>query len=303
MTAKKHFRLNPAVLDIGTFIQGDVTVRSVQITGDDSFTNHQPMAFWDHRHPWGQLRLQAQSATSYQVGISIDSGVLSPRVYQDHLIITWGRAREEVQTNFEVRVEEPALAPAHPNLIDILITIIMGLVILGLCAVLMSLQAQSGRSLAPTQTQIAAILASPTAILLIIITPPTQPPLIITATDQPSATPIEVYYPSPTNTPYGVGVIQCNADVVTRIYQGSHGRVAGIGMTVNLRLYPGIGSTVVRGIAPGTSFTVVGDLQCADGLVWWPIHTDNNQTVSLDSNLDGWVAESFGYEYLIEPIP
>lgn len=67
------------------------------------------------------------------------------------------------------------------------------------------------------------------------------------------------------------------------------------GNDMRIRSAPGLSSSVVTKVPEGTDFTILDGPKCADGITWWKIRTQSN-------NISGWVAESDGKIYLLEPL-
>jgi hypothetical protein len=65
------------------------------------------------------------------------------------------------------------------------------------------------------------------------------------------------------------------------------------GFYLNVRTTPGVAAPVVVELASGESFAVLDGPECVDGHQWWQVR---------QFALSGWIAESAGRDYLVEPV-
>jgi hypothetical protein len=83
---------------------------------------------------------------------------------------------------------------------------------------------------------------------------------------------------------------------LSRLTIGLSGRVAFTdGKDMRIRSAPSLSSSVVAKVPEGTEFTIAEGPKCTDGITWWKIS-------ALPNNISGWVAESDGKIYLLEPL-
>lgn len=85
-------------------------------------------------------------------------------------------------------------------------------------------------------------------------------------------------------------------DLSSRINSKQRGHIAFTKTGGDLRLHsePGLSQPVTAKVPEGAEFTVMNGPKCADGLTWWKISVSN-------PNAEGWAAESYEGEYLLEP--
>lgn len=102
-----------------------------------------------------------------------------------------------------------------------------------------------------------------------------------------------------TNTPRistaSSGSVKCPGTPSSRMKVDIKGRVTyNNNVPLRLRKEPGIKKgTWIKDLSEGTRFTVIGGPVCADGYLWWEIHTRED--------LEGWSAEADDKYYFMEP--
>ncbi|MBZ0301858.1 MAG: DUF3160 domain-containing protein, partial [Anaerolineae bacterium] len=93
--------------------------------------------------------------------------------------------------------------------------------------------------------------------------------------------------------PVAAQTSSCENVLPPRLEVGQRGVVTvETGFFLNLRAEPGLNGATVIKLADGEFFDVVAGPQCTDGLNWWQVK---------QFALEGWIAESAGQDYLVEP--
>jgi WD40 repeat protein len=90
----------------------------------------------------------------------------------------------------------------------------------------------------------------------------------------------------------------CTGSLPSRLYPGTRAQVTADGddRALNVRNQPGLSGQQVGQISPNKTFWVIGDSECADGLVWFPVIYGINAA-------SGWIAEGEGDVYFVRPLP
>lgn len=144
----------------------------------------------------------------------------------------------------------------------------------------------------PSKTPTSTITPSPTPTIDFTKTTPT-PTNTATATPLPTNTTTPTMTPSPTTTPRP-DAVTCEGALVSRLAAGEQAVVVAT-EPLNLRSTASSSGSPLAQIQPETTVNVLEGPECdeASGLAWWRIET---------RGLRGYVVESMGREYFLEPI-
>ncbi|MEO8609438.1 MAG: TIR domain-containing protein [Chloroflexota bacterium] len=93
-------------------------------------------------------------------------------------------------------------------------------------------------------------------------------------------------------------ITSCPDTLPSRLYLGTRGQVTQDdkdNLALNVRSQPGRNATQLGQISPRKNFWVVGEVECADGLAWFPVIYGVNAA-------SGWIAEGEGDAYFVKPL-
>lgn len=90
----------------------------------------------------------------------------------------------------------------------------------------------------------------------------------------------------------------CPDTLPSRLYPGTRGQVTQDeqdNLALNVRAQPGRNAAKIDQISPRKNFWVTGEVECADGLAWFPVIYGVNAA-------SGWIAEGEGDAYFVKPL-